>query len=86
MNAHHQLWNSQSPNQKGKIIEEFVETNNPTLINNNEYTYYRYNVQPKIDLVLTNLKNKYNCNFHAHNVSCGSDHTPIILSLTVNTI
>ena len=66
---------------KGRLLRNLLEIMMHTHIID---TYY--NVQSKIKLALTNLKNKYNWNFHTHMELCGSDCTPIILSCTVNDI
>ena len=87
MNAHHHRWNSPYLNNRGKIIDEFLEQNHLTVLNNKENTYYHHNKQnSNIDLAITNLTNFCKWNYFIHEDLSGSDHFPILMSHKMNKV
>ena len=85
MNAHHNRWNSQYINNKGKTLDNFMEQNQLTVLNDTENTYYHPKKRnSNIDLTITNLNNFCKWNYKIHDDLSGSDHTPIIITHKMN--
>lgn len=82
-NSHSSLWdhNCIRPNTKGKIVEEFLDSNNLILLNNGAPTHFSfaYGSESAIDLSLSspNIANLFN--WTVHDDLCGSDHHPILI-------
>ena len=81
-NAKHTIWGSKISDNRGKIVELFLECNNLTCLNNGEATRLNYNgTISHLDLVLCSNKFGPILDFKVGEDSWGSDHYPIFSHL-----
>lgn len=85
-NAHNQIWGSDKTSQRGKIIEEIMEENNLTIINDEEITYISNSSGCKsiLDLVLCSQNLTGDLMINVKEDNHGSDHFPVITSININ--
>ena len=80
LNAKHTYWNCKNINKKGQIIEQMVEKNNLTIINNGKPTHKFGNI---LDLaIVSNSILHSTSNFKVNNKYKLSDHLPISFVLS----
>ena len=75
------MWGFRDTDQKGRIIEDVINSNNLLLYNNKSYAYLHpgtgtYSV---IDLTLADASLFLDYGWKIHDDTCGSDHFRIIL-------
>ena len=80
-NSHSNIWGCRNTDQKGKLIEDFINKNNLLLYNNKSYTYLHPGTGTfsAIDLTLCDPSVYLDFSWKVHDDSCGSDHFPVIL-------
>ena len=85
LNAHSTTWYCQDLNSRGKMIEDFINNQNLTVLNCSRPTYINATTGTGtvIDVILCDpaLTLEFTC--HTHDDTCGSDHFPnVIQSVT----
>ena len=80
-NAHNTLWGDINTDQKGSVIEEFLNIHQLCLWNNGTPTYLHPASGTKtcIDLSICHPRLHLDYTWHVHEDTCGSDHFPILL-------
>ena len=80
-NAHNTLWGDTNTDQKGSIIEEFLNIHQLCLWNDGTPTYLHPASGTKtcIDLSISHSSLHLDYTWHVHEDTCGSDHFPILL-------
>ena len=86
-NAHNPLWGGVTLDAKGKIIEDVIDSNSISLLNNGSMTYYNIhsNRPSAIDLSLCSPSIHLDFNWSVNEYLNGSDHYPIHLNYVRNT-
>jgi len=81
-NAHNPIWGSAQMNNRGKIIEEFINTNNLCILNDGSNTYLHpgYGTYSVLDLSITDPSLLLDFKWKVLDDTHGSDHYPILLS------
>jgi len=84
-NAHSTVWGCEQLNNRGKIIEDFLNHSNLSLLNNKSSTYLHPATGKYSSLDLTMCDPALLLDFHwsVHDDLCGSDHFPIATTCTV---
>ena len=82
-NAHSRLWDStrQNPDQRGSIIENFINSKNLILLNNGDPTRIQGPHESAIDLSICSPRLSTEINWSVLNSPQGSDHCPIIMQI-----
>lgn len=85
-NGHHPLWGSNNISNRGKIIEDFINTNDLCIFNNGSFTYLHpgHGTYTAIDLSLVEPTLFLDFEWTVLEDTHGSDHFPIILKCTKN--
>lgn len=80
-NGHHPIWGSASPNLRGTVIAELVETADLMVLNDGCKTYYNGERQTSIDIsmISTSIANRFL--WSASDDPMNSDHVPISIFL-----
>ena len=81
-NGHNVSWGSDDVNEKGRIIEKFINYNNLCLFNDNKSTYLHpaTGTYTSLDLSICYPTLLLDYEWKVHDDLCGSDHFPIILN------
>jgi len=80
-NSHNALWGSNQTNARGKLIENFIDKHNLTVLNTKQPTRLHHTgTTSNIDLTLTNPQVALNTTWEVANDNLGSDHYPIIIN------
>lgn len=81
-NAHNPLWGSKSIDHRGKIIEEIIDDNEISLLNENQPTFLSnsYGTFSNIDLAFSSTNLGLSFEWNVSENSYTSDHFPVILS------
>lgn len=82
-NAHNHIWGSLTTNNRGNVIEHFMDDHNLVVLNNNSPTHFNvHNGNTSIiDLVFVTPNLSTHFFFETHSDLCGSDHWPIFVNL-----
>ena len=85
-NAHSPQWGDKRLDQRGKMIEEFLVSNDNILLNDKVPTFIHsaYGSTSAIDLTIASPTIALDFSWSIHDDLCGSDHFPIILSSNTN--
>ena len=80
-NSHNPLWGSNSTNDKGKKIEDFLNNNGLSLFNDGTNTYLHpgSGTYTAIDLSIADPSILNDFSWSVHEDLCGSDHFPLVL-------
>ena len=80
-NAHSPVWGCLDLNNRGKIVEDFINHANLTLLNNksNTYVYPATGQQSSLDLTICDPTLHLDLQWSVYDETCGSDHYPIIV-------
>ena len=80
-NAHNPMWGGDKTDQRGKIVETFINTSNVCLLNDGSPTYLHpgYGTYTSIDLCVCSPSIFLDFTFSVEKDLCGSDHFPIRL-------
>ena len=81
-NGHNFIWGSDDVNDKGRIIENFINKNNLCLYNNKTPTYLHpaTGTYTSLDLSICYPTLLLDYEWKVHDDLCGSDHFPIFLN------
>ena len=84
-NSHNPLWGSDSTNNKGKKLEDFIAQNDLSLFNDGSNTYLHpaTGTYSSIDLTITDPTLLNDFQWSVHGDMCGSDHFPIVIQPTL---
>ena len=81
-NAWSPLWGSKSYNKRGKIVSEFIESNDLILLNNSQPTHFStHRTFTNIDITLCSPELYTFSKWHVFDSLHGSDHFPIEIEL-----
>ena len=80
-NAHSQVWGCGKLDPKGKAVEDFINSNNLTLLNSSDITYVHpaTGTRTAIDLTVCDPALFLDFEWKVHDDLCGSDHFPILI-------
>jgi len=82
LNAHSTLFGGAKTDQSGKALEEIIDDNNLSVLNDKSGTYIKQNGElSAIDITITNPQLSAKCNWSVHSDSLGSDHYPVITTI-----
>ena len=86
-NAHNPLWGGQTLDDKGKVIESLLDTNNIVLYNEGSMTFHNIHTNhfSAIDLSISSSSIHLDFNWSVNDFLNGSDHYPIHLKYITNT-
>jgi hypothetical protein len=77
MNAHHTIWKSKTNNTRGKIVFNFINKHDLSLLNDGRPTYQYHNgTKTAIDLSICTPNLTADLNWSIYNNTIGSDHQP----------
>ena len=81
-NGHNVIWGSDDVNERGRIIENFINKNNLCLFNDNKPTYLHpaTGTYTSLDLSICYPTLLLDYEWKVHDDLCGSDHFPIFLN------
>ena len=81
-NGHNVIWGSDDVNERGRIIENFINKNNLCLFNDNKPTYLHpaTGTYTSLDLSICSPTLLLDYKWKVHDDLCGSDHFPIFLN------
>src|SRR5215470_18218621 len=87
-NAHKTIWDSKHIDNKGKIVEDWINKNNLSLMNSQDpiYIHPATGTQSFIDLSICHPTLLLNFEWYVYPDLCGSDHFPICIQLKTNTL
>ena len=82
-NSHNTVWGCLQTNEKGKNLENIINSNNLCILNNKSPPYLNSftGSYSAIDLTLTDHSSYMDYTWKVHNDLCGSDHFPIIIDI-----
>ncbi|GFS02392.1 ribonuclease HI [Elysia marginata] len=85
-NAHSPLWGDERLDQRGKMIEDFLISNDDILLNDKVPTFIHSasGSTSAIDLTIASPTVALDYSWSVHDDLCGSDHFPIILTSNTN--
>ncbi|GFO18104.1 RNA-directed DNA polymerase from mobile element jockey [Plakobranchus ocellatus] len=83
-NVHSPAWGDSCRDGRGRMLEEFIAENDFIILNSGEQTFFHsaYHSTSAIDLAVASPSIAAECSWAAHSDLCGSDHFPIVLTLT----
>lgn len=81
-NSHNPIWGSQYANTKGKILENFINSNDLCLLNTPAHTHLHsgHGTYTTIDLTLCEPELLLEFSWKVWDDLCGSDHFPIVIT------
>ena len=84
-NAHSTVWGCDQLNNRGKIIEDFLNHSNLCLLNEKTptYVYPATGKYSAIDLTICDPNLMLDLSWSVHDDLCGSDHFPLIIRSTI---
>jgi len=81
-NGWNSLWGSPKSNRRGRILGDYIHSNNYIILNNGQPTHLStHNSYTHIDLAFCSPNLKIHCDFKIMDTSQGSDHFPIIINI-----
>lgn len=81
LNSHSQQWGSTATDNRGKIVEEFCNSNNLNILNDGAPTRIEYNTESAIDLSICSPVLQPIMEWSVYASPGASDHCPIIMSI-----
>ena len=81
-NGHSPLWGSPDTNDRGRLVESFLEELDLCVLNDgtNTYLHPATNTRTAIDLTVCDPSIFLDFSWRVHDDECGSDHFPVIIS------
>lgn len=85
-NAHHPSWGSSYSDQRGRLIDSWIDNNDVGLLNTGEPTYtHTNNTMSHIDLFIVSNNLILDLSWQPYHDNLFSDHFPLIISSSITT-
>ena len=82
LNGKSYMWGSGGSDERGRLLEDFVESQGATVINTGQPTYQHYNgLQSHLDVAIISSDLAIRANWDVLNNTMGSDHSPTVVTL-----